>query len=53
MNNIDKETFTRTDIELSLKKEFPNLKKNERMFRIIQEMWVLAKRLYRFYQLRM
>ncbi len=29
MNNINKETFTRTDIELSLKKEFPNLKKNE------------------------
>ena len=25
MNKITKETFTRSDIELSLKKEFPNL----------------------------
>ena len=29
MSNIDKETFTRSDIELSLKKEFPNLNKSE------------------------
>ena len=29
MNKIKKETFTRSDIELSLKKEFPNLNKSE------------------------
>ena len=29
MNNKNKETFTRSDIEASLKKEFPNLKKQE------------------------
>ena len=29
MNKIDKETFTRSEIELSLKKEFPNLNKSE------------------------
>ena len=29
MNKIDKETFTRSEIELSLKKEFPNLNKTE------------------------
>ena len=29
MNNKKKETFTRSDIEASLKKEFPNLPKNE------------------------
>ena len=29
MNKINKETFTRSDIELSLKKEFPNLNKTE------------------------
>ena len=29
MNKINKETFTRSDIELSLKKEFPNLNKSE------------------------
>ena len=29
MNKITKETFTRSDIELSLKKEFPNLNKSE------------------------
>ena len=29
MNKITKETFTRSDIELSLKKEFPNLNKTE------------------------
>ena len=29
MNRIKKETFTRSDIELSLKKEFPNLSKSE------------------------
>ena len=29
MNNINKETFTRSDVELSLKKEFPNLNKSE------------------------
>ena len=29
MNKINKETFTRSDIELSLKKEFPNLNKLE------------------------
>ena len=29
MNKITKETFTRSDIELSLKKEFPNLNKLE------------------------
>ncbi len=29
MNNKNKETFTRSDIELSLKKEFPNLSKQE------------------------
>ena len=29
MSNIDKETFTRSDIELSLKKQFPNLNKTE------------------------
>ena len=28
MNKIDKETFTRTDIELILKKEFPNINKS-------------------------
>ena len=27
MNNINKETFTRSDIELILKKEFPNISK--------------------------
>ena len=29
MNNKNKETFTRSDIEPSLKKEFPNLTKQE------------------------
>ena len=29
MNKINKETFTRSDIELSLKKEFPNLNKSQ------------------------
>ncbi len=29
MNNKNKETFTRSDIELSLKKEFPNLSKQK------------------------
>ena len=29
MNRIKKETFTRSDIELSLKKEFPELSKSE------------------------
>ena len=29
MNKINKKTFTRSDIELSLKKEFPNLSKSE------------------------
>ena len=29
MNNTKKETFTRSDIELSLKKEFPDLSKTE------------------------
>ena len=29
MNKINKETFTRSDIELSLKKQFPNLNKTE------------------------
>ncbi len=29
MNRINKETFTRSDIELSIKKEFPNLSKSE------------------------
>ena len=29
MNRIKKETFTRSDIELSLKKEFPDLRKLE------------------------
>ena len=29
MNKITKETFTRSDIELSLKKQFPNLNKTE------------------------
>ena len=29
MNKINKETFKRSDIELSLKKEFPNLSKSE------------------------
>ena len=29
MNKITKETFTRSDIELSLKKQFPNLNKSE------------------------
>lgn len=29
MNNIKKEAFTRSDIELTLRKEFPNLKNNE------------------------
>ena len=29
MNNNNKETFTRSDIESSLKKEFPNLTKQE------------------------
>ena len=29
MNKINKDTFTRSDIELSLKKEFPNLNKTE------------------------
>ena len=28
MNNINKETFTRSDIELILKKEFPNISKS-------------------------
>ena len=28
MNNINKETFTRSDIELILKKEFPNINKS-------------------------
>ena len=29
MNKINEETFTRSDIELSLKKQFPNLNKTE------------------------
>ena len=29
MNRINKETFTRSDIELSIRKEFPNLSKSE------------------------
>ena len=29
MNKINKETFTRSDIELSLKKEFPELSKSD------------------------
>jgi len=29
VNRINKETFTRSDIELSIKKEFPNLSKSE------------------------
>ena len=29
MNRTKKDTFTRSDIELSLKKEFPNLSKSE------------------------
>ena len=29
MNKLDKETFTRSDIEASLKKEFPKLNKQE------------------------
>ena len=29
MNKIDKDTFTRSDIELSLKKEFPELSKSD------------------------
>ena len=29
MNSTKKDTFTRSDIELSLKKEFPNLSKSE------------------------
>ena len=29
MNKIKKEAFTRSDIELTLRKEFPNLKNNE------------------------
>jgi Bacterial nucleoid DNA-binding protein len=29
VNNIKKEAFTRSDIELTLRKEFPNLKNNE------------------------
>ncbi len=29
MNSIKKETFTKSDIELSLKKEFPNLTKSD------------------------
>ena len=29
MNRIKKETFTKSDIELSLKKEFPNLSKSD------------------------
>ena len=29
MNRVNKETFTRSDIESSLKKEFPNLSKSE------------------------
>jgi len=29
VNNVKQETFTRTDIESSLKKEFPNLSKSE------------------------
>ena len=29
MSNINKETFTRSDIELSLKKEFPNISKSD------------------------
>ena len=29
MNSSKKDTFTRSDIELSLKKEFPNLSKSE------------------------
>ena len=28
MNKINKDTFTRSDIELSLKKEFPNISKS-------------------------
>tara|TARA_B100001057_G_scaffold458907_1_gene508610 strand:+ start:368 stop:661 length:294 start_codon:yes stop_codon:yes gene_type:complete len=29
VNSINKETFTRSDIELSLKKEFPNISKSD------------------------
>ena len=29
MNRIDKETFTRSDIESSLRKEFPNINKSD------------------------
>ena len=29
MNSIKKDTFTRSDIELSLKKEFPNISKSD------------------------
>ena len=29
MNKLDKETFTRSDIESSLRKEFPNINKSE------------------------
>tara|TARA_B100001057_G_scaffold126366_1_gene125205 strand:- start:73430 stop:73723 length:294 start_codon:yes stop_codon:yes gene_type:complete len=29
VNRINKETFTRSDIELSIRKEFPNLSKSE------------------------
>ena len=29
MNKLEKETFTRSDIETSLKKEFPNLNKSD------------------------
>ena len=29
MNRINKETFTRSDIEISIRKEFPNLSKSE------------------------
>ena len=29
MNKLDKETFTRSDIETSLRKEFPNINKSD------------------------
>ena len=29
MNKLDKETFTRSDIESSLRKEFPNINKSD------------------------
>ena len=29
MNKLDKETFTRSDIEASLRKEFPNINKSD------------------------